>query len=97
MELLFIILINISLLFIIWFLESGVSQLYWKLKGNRTFFWWNILDEEKRMWNTWDSWENCYYYYVQHRIFKFIKTIKCEGYRPYDHPVYLEFKNKHKQ
>lgn len=65
------------------------------MKRYREFFWWNVIDEESHLWNTWDTWESCYYYYVEHRFFKSIKRIICTGYRPFDHPAYEIFKNKH--
>jgi hypothetical protein len=56
---------------------------------------WKVLDHAYAKWSVCDGLEFSDYYYVQHRLFKKIKRIKCFGYKPHQHPKYKEFKNKY--
>lgn len=56
---------------------------------------WKVLDHTDAKWSVWDGLKFSDYYYVQHKIFKRIKRIKCFGYKPQQHPEYDKFKNKH--
>ncbi len=56
---------------------------------------WKVIDHTSATWSKWSGLGFADYYYVQHRIFKRMKRIKCFGYRPKDHPLYNDFKAKH--
>ena len=58
-------------------------------------FMWKVLAHHEAVWSKLDGLGFSDYYYVQHKIFKRMKRIKCFGYRPKDHPKYKELCNKY--
>jgi hypothetical protein len=56
---------------------------------------WNVIAHEEAVWSKWEGLGFADYYFVQHKIFKKIKRIKCFGYRAKEHPKYQEFYDKY--
>ena len=52
---------------------------------------WDIIEHEEAVWSKWDGLGFADYYYVQHKLFRWIKRVKCFGYRPKEHPKYKIF------
>jgi hypothetical protein len=58
--------------------------------------WWNVIAHEEAVWSKWEGLGFADYYFVQHKLFKKMKRIKCFGYRAKEHPIYKEFCEKYK-
>jgi hypothetical protein len=62
-------------------------------KDNLLF--WNVIAYDNAMWSKWEGLGFADYYFVQHKLFKWVKRIKCFGYKAKEHPTYIEFCKKH--
>lgn len=67
-----------------------------RYKHRGDLFMWNVIAHESSTWSVWDGLEFSDYYYVQHKLFKRIKRVKCFGYKPEQHPEYKVFCEKWK-
>jgi hypothetical protein len=56
---------------------------------------WNVIAHKDAKWSVWNGLKFADYYFVQHKIFRKVKRVKCFGYKPKLHPYYVEFCNKH--
>jgi len=61
------------------------------------FFWYKILIQMEATWSAWDGLEFNDYFYLQHKLFKFIRIKRIYGYKADQHPNYYDFLQKIKK